>query len=156
MYEARLTLLCTWNNVCFLFNTLRRAAYSLKAAIGFVRAIMEKKNQQQQKKSDGCIPNLHPPVFYPGIFFFSLLSSSSLNMLSHTGGDFVTSESLLFNCWHALPWVMKCIQIQGARGGEGVQIWHSCSPDALQLITLSNLVPMCRRRCRCSLLADMI
>lgn len=51
---------------------------------------------------------------------------------------------------------MKCIQIQGARGGEGVQFWHSCSPDALQLITLCNLVPVChrhshRRHRRCSL-----
>lgn len=43
---------------------------------------------------------------------------------------------------------MKCIQIQGARGGEGVQIWHGCSPDTLQLITLSNLVPMRRHRRR--------
>lgn len=82
-------------------------------------------------------------------------SSHIISCLSPTHGFSVTVESLRFNCWHALPpptptpRVMECIWIQ-ATCSKSVHIWHNHSPGAVQLITLSNLV----RMCRCS--SDMI
>lgn len=87
------------------------------------------------------------------LFYSKLLVSNLTHILSSensaaacalsASSRLVASETLLFNCWHALPWVMKCIWIQGVCS-KSVRIWHSSSPDALQLITLSNLVLMCR------------
>lgn len=66
----------------------------------------------------------------------------STSVHSHQSSRLFASESLHFNCWHTISWVMKCIWIQDVCR-KSVPIWHNRSPDALQLITLSNLVLMC-------------